>query len=64
MSSFAEVLARVMYTRLLGHLNGNNMLIEVQFVFRKNLTKKKHHPMNKLLILYMLLMTNCGGDFL
>jgi len=41
MTSFSEVLARVMYTRLLGHLNGNNILIEVQFGFRKNLTNKK-----------------------
>jgi hypothetical protein len=42
MTSFSEVLARVIvYTRLLGHLNGNNILIEEQFGFRKNLTNKK-----------------------
>jgi hypothetical protein len=41
MASFSEVLARVMYTRLLRHLNGNKILIEEEFGFRKNLTNKK-----------------------
>jgi fructose-1,6-bisphosphatase/inositol monophosphatase family enzyme len=43
LTSFSKVLEKVMYNRILRHLNNNNILPEEQFGFRKNLTTGKQH---------------------
>jgi hypothetical protein len=50
-----------MYNRLLGHLN-NNMLVEEQFGFIKNLrTIKETYEL--IYEIFVLLMINCARDF-
>jgi hypothetical protein len=41
LTSFSKVFEKIMYNRLFRHLNDNNILVEEQFGFRKNLTTKK-----------------------
>jgi hypothetical protein len=41
LTSFSNVLEKVMYNRILRHLNNNKILAEEQFGFRKNLTTEK-----------------------
>jgi sarcosine oxidase/L-pipecolate oxidase len=41
LTSFSKVFEKVIYNRLLEHLNSNNILIKEQFGFRKNLTIEK-----------------------
>jgi hypothetical protein len=38
LTSFSKVLGKVMYNRVLGHLNNNNILVEEHWRFRKKLT--------------------------
>jgi len=38
MTSFSKVFEKVMPQRLLGHFNDNNVLVEEQSGFKKNLT--------------------------
>jgi hypothetical protein len=40
-TSFSKILEKVMYNRLLEHLNNNDILAKEQFGFRKNLTTEK-----------------------
>ncbi|PNF17558.1 hypothetical protein B7P43_G15556, partial [Cryptotermes secundus] len=41
LTSFSKVFEKVMYNRLLEHLNSNNILVKEQFGFRKDLTTEK-----------------------
>jgi hypothetical protein len=41
LTSFSKVFEKVIYNRLLEHLNSNNILFKEQFGFRKDLTTKK-----------------------
>jgi len=45
-----------MYNRLLGHLNNNNILVEEQFGFIKNLRtiKETYELINEILVLLMI----------
>jgi hypothetical protein len=45
MNSSSKAFENGMCNKLLGHLNGSNILVKEQFGFRKNLTTEKQ-PMN------------------
>jgi hypothetical protein len=41
LTSFSKIFVKVIYSRLLEHLNSNNILVKEQFGFRKGLTTEK-----------------------
>jgi hypothetical protein len=51
LTSFSKVLGKVMYNRVLRHLNNNNILVEEHCRFRKNLTTEEatYELINELL---------------
>jgi hypothetical protein len=63
MTSFSEVFEKPMYNRQLGRLNDNNILVEFQFGFMKNLTTERAicELVNEIL---SVLIDCCGRDFL